>query len=89
MLKWERSRNTAEITMTLENLEAEVLSLPRDSQAALLSKLLEHLAQNNDIDQEIASAWANEAEQRDQAMNGGQISGVPAEQVFLTVRASL
>jgi hypothetical protein len=75
--------------MTLENLESEVLSLPRDSQAALLSKLLEHLAQNNDMDQEIASAWADEAEQRDQAMDGGQVLGVPAEQVFSRVRASL
>ncbi len=34
------------------------------------------------MDQEIASAWADEAEQRDQAMDGGQVSGVPAEQVF-------
>jgi putative addiction module component (TIGR02574 family) len=75
--------------MTLENLESEVLSLPRDSQAALLSKLLEHLAQNNDMDQEVASAWADEAERRDQAMDGGQVIGVPAEQVFQKVRASL
>jgi putative addiction module component (TIGR02574 family) len=75
--------------MTLENLESEILSLPRNSQAALLSKLLEHLAQNNDMDQKIASAWADEAEQRDQAMDGGQVSGVPAEQVFQRVRAAL
>jgi putative addiction module component (TIGR02574 family) len=75
--------------MTLENLESEVLSLPRDSQAALLSKLLEHLAQNTEIDQEIASSWADEAERRDQEMEGGQVSGVPADQVFQKVRASL
>jgi putative addiction module component (TIGR02574 family) len=75
--------------MTLENLESEVLSLPRDSQAALLSKLLEHLGQNADIDQEIASAWANEAERRDQAMDDDQVHGVPAEQVFQKVRAAL
>jgi putative addiction module component (TIGR02574 family) len=75
--------------MTLENLESEVLSLPRDSQAALLSKLLEHLAQNNDMDQEIASAWADEAERRDQAMDGGQVPGVPADQVLQKVRAAL
>jgi putative addiction module component (TIGR02574 family) len=75
--------------MTLENLESEILSLPKNPQAALLSKLLEHLAQNNDIDQEITSAWADEAERRDQAMEGGQVSGVPADQVFQKVRASL
>lgn len=75
--------------MTLENLESEVLSLPRDSQAILLSKLLEHFAQNNNIDQEIVSAWADEAERRDRAMDGKQVSGVPANQVFQRVRASL
>jgi S-adenosylmethionine:diacylglycerol 3-amino-3-carboxypropyl transferase len=75
--------------MTLENLESEVLSLPRDSQAALLSKLLEHLAQNTDMDQEIAFAWADEAERRDQAMDGGQVPGIHAEQVFQKVRAAL
>jgi putative addiction module component (TIGR02574 family) len=75
--------------MTLEHLESEVLSLPRDSQAALLSKLLEHLAQNNDVDEEIASTWADEAEQRDQAMDAGRVTEIPAEQVFQRVRASL
>jgi len=75
--------------MTLENLEAEVLSLPRDSQATLLARLLEHLGQSNEIDQEVASAWVQEAERRDQGMEGGQVSGVPADQVFSRVRASL
>jgi Putative addiction module component len=75
--------------MTLENLEAEVLLLPRDSQATLLARLLEHLGQSNEIDQEVASAWAQEAERRDQEMDGGQITGVPAEQVFQKVRVSL
>jgi Putative addiction module component len=75
--------------MTLENLEAEVLLLPRDSQATLLARLLEHLGQSNEIDQEVASAWVQEAERRDQGMDGGQITGVPAEQVFQKVRASL
>jgi uncharacterized protein YbaP (TraB family) len=75
--------------MTLENLESEVLSLPKDSQAAFLSRLLEHLAQNNDMDQEVVSAWADEAERRDQAMDGEQVPGVPADQVFQKVRAFL
>jgi hypothetical protein len=60
------------ITMTLENLEAEVLSLPRDVQAKLLARLLEHLGQSNEIDQEIASAWVEQAELRDQAMDDGR-----------------
>ncbi len=41
--------------MTLENLEAEVLLLPRDAQAILLARLLERLGQSHEIDQEVAS----------------------------------
>jgi len=55
--------------MTLENLEAEVLLLPKDSQAALLARLLEHLGRSNEIDQEVASVWGEEAELRDRAMD--------------------
>jgi hypothetical protein len=47
------------------------------------------VAQNNNMDQEIASAWADEAERRDQAMDGGQVPGVPADQVLQKVRAAL
>jgi Putative addiction module component len=76
------------IAMTLETLEAEVLSLPRDSQAILLARLLEHLGQSSEIDQEVASVWAEEAELRDQAMDKGQTVGVPAQQVFQRIRVS-
>jgi hypothetical protein len=75
--------------MTLENLEAELLSLPRNSQATLLSRLLEHLGQSTEIDQEIASVWVEEAAQRDLAMDNGQVAGVPAEQLFQRIRTSL
>lgn len=75
--------------MTLENLEAEVLSLPRDSQATLLARLLERLGQSHEIDQEVASVWFEEAERRDRAMDDGQTTGIPAEQVFQRIRTSL
>ncbi|WP_404791045.1 addiction module protein [Altericista sp. CCNU0014] len=75
--------------MTLENLEAELLSLPRNSQATLLSRLLGHLGQSNEIDREVAAVWIEEAAQRDQAMDDGQVAGVPAERVFQRIRTSL
>ena len=75
--------------MTLEHLEAEVLSLPKDSQATLVARLLAHLGKSNEIDQEIASEWVEEAERRDQAMDNGQVTGIPAEQVFQQIRSSL
>jgi len=79
----------SDIAMTLENLEAEVLLLPRDSQATLLARLLERLGQSTEIDQEVASVWFEEAERRDHAMDDGQAAGIPAEQVFQRIRASL
>ncbi|NEP60680.1 MAG: addiction module component [Symploca sp. SIO2G7] len=68
--------------MTLENLEAEVLALPKDSQVKLLARLLERLGQNDEIDQEVASVWIEQAELRDQSLDNDQVTGIPAEQVF-------
>lgn len=54
-----------QIAMTLENIEAEVLLLPKQSQVTLLTRMLERLGQSNEIDQEVASVWVEEAELRD------------------------
>ncbi len=75
--------------MTLEQLEAEVLALPKDSQVILLARLLERLGQESGIDREIAASWAEEAQKRDEDMNTNQITGIPAEELFQRVRASL
>lgn len=72
--------------MTFENLEIEILSLPRDSQAALLARLLAHLGCSNEIDREVASIWGEEAELRDREMDNDQMIGIPADQVFQQVR---
>ncbi|MBW4646561.1 MAG: addiction module protein [Goleter apudmare HA4340-LM2] len=69
--------------MTLEQLEAEVLALPKDAQVILLARLLERLGQ------EIVTSWAEEAQKRDEDINTNQITGIPAEEVFQRVRASL
>lgn len=75
--------------MTLEQLEAEVLALPKDSQVILLARLLERLGQNSEIDQENTASWVEEAEKRDAAMSAGQVAGIPAEEVLQRIRASL
>lgn len=54
--------------MTHESLEAEVLLLPKQSQATLLARMLERLGQGNEIDQEVSSGWIEEAELRDRVM---------------------
>ncbi|MEG4287212.1 addiction module protein [Microcoleus sp. A006_D1] len=68
--------------MTIENIEAEVMALPKDSQAILLSRLLKHLGQISEIDPEATSIWSEEAQMRDREMDGDQVTGIPAEQVF-------
>ncbi|MBD0387531.1 MAG: addiction module protein [Nostoc sp. C3-bin3] len=75
--------------MTLKQLEAEVLALPKDSQVILLARLLERLGQESGIDLEIAASWAEEAQKRDEDMNINQITGIPAKELFQRVRASL
>ncbi len=75
--------------MTLEQIEAEVLALPKDSQVILLARLLERLGQDREIDQEITDSWVEEAEKRDEEMETSEIIGTPAEEVFQRVRASL
>ena len=68
--------------MTIENLEAEVMALPRDAQAILLSRLLKHLGQSRENEAEVASSWSEEAQRRDREMDGCEVTGIPAEQVF-------
>jgi hypothetical protein len=75
--------------MKLEQLEAEVMALPKDSQALLLARLLAYLGQNDDIDREVANVWVQEAQLRDRAMNEDRVTGIPAEQVFQKLRESL
>jgi len=68
--------------MTIENIETEVMALPRDSQAILLSRLLKHLGQSREIDPEVVSSWGEEAQRRDREMDSGEVTGILAEQVF-------
>ncbi|MDF0556515.1 addiction module protein [Kamptonema sp. UHCC 0994] len=68
--------------MTIENLEAEVMALPRDAQAILLLRLLKHLGESREIDPEVASSWSEEAQKRDREMDSGKVTGISAQQVF-------
>ncbi|WP_071189865.1 addiction module component [Trichormus sp. NMC-1] len=59
--------------MTIEQLEAQVLALPKDSLVLLVARLIEHLGQVGDIDQQVAEEWIQEAELRDEDMSNGKI----------------
>lgn len=75
--------------MTLEQIEAAVLALPKEAQATLLARLLGHLGETELIDADVAETWAKEAERRDRAMDDSEETGIPAAEVFRKIRASL
>lgn len=71
--------------MTIEQVEAEVLRMPRHVRARLAEALIASL----DEDSEIEQAWEDEAERRYQRYLAGEEEPIPAAQVFAEIRAEL
>ncbi len=71
--------------MTIEQVEAEVLKLPRPVRARLAEALISSL----DEDSEIEQAWEDEAERRYQRYLNGEEEAIPAEQALAEIRAEL
>lgn len=69
--------------MSVYDIEAEVLKLPSHERARLAEVLIASL----DDDDEIAQAWADEAERRYEELRSGAVKAVPAEEVFARIRA--
>lgn len=76
------------MSWTVDEIETEVLRLPEEDRARLVESLLFSFEEPS-RDDEIARAWAEEAERRDQAMDRGEEPGIPAEEVFRNLRSSL
>lgn len=68
--------------MSVLELEAEVLKLPRHERARLAELLIGSL----DEEDEISEAWADEAERRYEELRSGAVESVPAEEVFVRIR---
>lgn len=71
--------------MTIEQVEAEVLKLPRQVRARLAAALISSL----DEDSEIEQAWEDEAERRYQRYLAGEEAAIPAAQALAEIRAEL
>ena len=71
--------------MSVQELEAEVLKLPSRERARLAEVLIASL----DEEDEIAQAWANEAERRYEELRSGTTKSIPAEEVFARIRSRL
>lgn len=73
--------------MTVEQIEAEALKLPDQARAELLGRLMRSLADTLAMDPDVAEAWAQEAVRRDEEMELGSVTGLPAAEVFEEMRS--
>jgi putative addiction module component (TIGR02574 family) len=65
-----------------QRLEAAALSLPRSERARLAERLIASL----DEDSEVEQAWAAEIRRRLDALDGGEVELIPAEEVLAEAR---
>lgn len=73
------------MSIPLEVLEVEVLSLPVAERSRLLDRLLASL----DPDPEWEEAWAREADRREAEIATGRSTWLPGEEVVARLRAKL
>jgi hypothetical protein len=73
----------AEMTIPLDQLEQELLQLPRDMRAHLADVL------SASVEKEVAAAWDEEIARRQEAFRRGEIDPIPAEEVLAELRAKL
>lgn len=71
--------------VSVQELQAEVLKLPSHERARLAELLISSL----DEEDEITTAWADEAERRYHDLRSGKVEGIPAEEVLARVRSNL
>ncbi|MEW5927628.1 MAG: addiction module protein [Gemmatimonadota bacterium] len=71
--------------MSEQEVEAAALKLPSHQRARLAEVLIASL----DDEDEIARAWADEAERRYEELRTGAVQAVPAEDVIARIRSTL
>ena len=69
-----------------EDLFDEAISLPVETRALLVDKLLQSL---NPTQTEIDKLWAKEAEKRVEEIRNGKVTTVPGDEVFRKIRDRL
>jgi hypothetical protein len=73
------------MTIPIELLEAEVLSLPQADRSRLVDKLLTSLSHASEWEQ----AWSDEADRREARINSGQAQWVNGPEAVARVRAAM
>jgi len=69
---------------SIEQLTEEILSLPSESRALLVDKLVESL--EFDADSAIQAVWVTEAKHRRDEVRNGSIQLIPGEDALVQVR---
>jgi putative addiction module component (TIGR02574 family) len=74
-----------------DSLESQLLTLPPAGRTRLVEVLLASSEQEVESGPvaEIEAAWADEAEPRLAELRAGTVTGIPAEQVFSSIRGKL
>jgi putative addiction module component (TIGR02574 family) len=70
---------------TLERIEAEALALSTAERSRLVERLLASLEE----DDEVAAAWVLEVERRIDALERGEVTALPVDEVIAAARARL
>lgn len=72
---------------SLEQVTAEVLSLPHESHAFLAERLLESLHETEDFP--VNPAWLAEAKRRSREIDSGAVTCPPADEVLASLEQEL
>ncbi len=73
------------MTMTLDAIETEVMSLNTEDRSHLLDRLIASL----EDDAEILAAWDAEAERRDAEVDAGTVALIPLDAALAALYAKL
>ena len=77
------------MSMPVEHLKSELLSLPRGMRAELAHLLITSLDDDAEDPVEVERAWAEEIERRVVEYRSGAVQTIPASEVFAEARALL
>lgn len=75
------------MALALEDVARQALSLPADEKASLIDRLL--VTMDAEVLSAREEAWLGEAERRYREMKAGKVVGIPADEVFASLRAEL
>jgi hypothetical protein len=87
LAKAEIESRSLHVTLTIEQIAEQVLSLPSDARALLADRLVESLDPLED--EAIRAVWVVEARRRLEEVRSGAVKTIPGEEALAQVRRNL